>query len=94
MENIRNDNLADYIKKNLSKGYNANSLKWALLNQGYSRSAVERAFRQINKESEERITEKKNRPRIKYEFYGEDNKPIKVRKPFFRNLLRSLFKKQ
>ena len=32
--------LADYIKKNLSKGYTIESLKWALVRQGYNRTEV------------------------------------------------------
>ena len=32
--------LADYIKKNLSKGYTMDSLKWALVRQGYNRTEV------------------------------------------------------
>ena len=34
-----------YIDRNTSKGYNKDQLRLMLLNQGYSRAAVERAFR-------------------------------------------------
>ena len=39
-----------YIKKNLQKGYNKDSLKWALINQGTSRTEVDKAFIQAEKE--------------------------------------------
>lgn len=39
--------LTDYIHKNLKKGYPADSLKWALVRQGYSRTAVEKAIEQV-----------------------------------------------
>jgi hypothetical protein len=37
--------LADYIEKNLSKGYNADQLKIVLISQGYSRAAIDKGFR-------------------------------------------------
>ena len=40
----------NYIKKNLEKGYNKDSLKWALISQGTSRSEVDKAFIQAEKE--------------------------------------------
>lgn len=46
------EKLAAYIKKNLSKGkgYTTESLKWALVGQGYSRTAVEKAIDVANKQ--------------------------------------------
>ncbi|MFH0831545.1 MAG: hypothetical protein V1886_01620 [archaeon] len=45
-------NLADYVKKNLgkSRGYTIESLKWALVNQGYTRTAVDKAIELANKQ--------------------------------------------
>lgn len=43
-------NTVNYIKRNLKKGYNKESLKWMLVNQGTSRSEVEKAFVQAEKE--------------------------------------------
>ncbi|MEK6793034.1 MAG: hypothetical protein AABX96_00250 [Nanoarchaeota archaeon] len=40
----------NYIKKNMQKGYNKDSLKWALINQGNSRIEVDKAFTQAEKE--------------------------------------------
>ena len=36
--------LAEYLKKNLKKGYTKESLKWALVNQGHSKIEVEKAI--------------------------------------------------
>ena len=79
--------LVEYLKKNLTKGYTEESLKWALIQQKYSRSDIGRAIEQAHKEikeKSEKLTEVKEKPKIKYELYGKDNKPIKieVRKPF------------
>ena len=43
-----------YIKKNLQKGYNKDSLKWALISQGNSRQEVDKAFTH-DKEERERL---------------------------------------
>ena len=40
----------NYIKRNLQKGYNKDSLKWALVSQGNSKQEVEKAFQQAEKE--------------------------------------------
>ena len=40
--------IVDYIKKNLKKGYTKDSLKWALVKQGYPRLEVERAFKKTS----------------------------------------------
>ena len=44
------DTLSSRIKNNLRKGYNKESLKWALVNQGHSRIEVDKAFRQAEVE--------------------------------------------
>lgn len=44
------DTLSNRIKLNLKKGYNRESLKWALVNQGHSRIEVDKAFRQAEAE--------------------------------------------
>mgnify|MGYP001594638319 FL=1 len=48
----------NYIKKNVQKGYNKDSLKWALISQGNNKQEVEKAFAQAEKELEnESVTE-------------------------------------
>lgn len=37
--------LAEYIKKNISKGYTSESLRWALVSQGHSRVQVDKAVK-------------------------------------------------
>jgi len=78
--------LVNYFKKNLSKGYTLESLKWALINQGYSRVAVENAILEVHKELAGSAPIFKEKPRIKYEIIGEDNKPIMIQKPFWKRI--------
>jgi len=86
--------IINYFKKNLSKGYTEESLKWALVNQGYSRTDISRSLERVHKELAEKAPEIKEKPRIKYEIYDKDNKLIKVevRRPFsIKNFFRNLF---
>lgn len=59
------EQLADYIKKNLAKGYTLESLKWALISQGYGRIAIDRAIKIANEELAKKTPEKKQKPVIK-----------------------------
>ncbi|MAE49583.1 hypothetical protein CMI48_02015 [Candidatus Pacearchaeota archaeon] len=59
--------LAVYIKKNLKKGYTKDSLRVALLNQGHSRTEIERAFKRVDEELADQAPVLKTKPRITYE---------------------------
>jgi hypothetical protein len=74
--------LVDYFKKNLSKNYTVEPLKFALINQGYSRAAIDQALEQANKELSEKAPKiQKEKPIIRYAVYDQNNKPINV-EPF------------
>ncbi len=79
--------IIDYFKKNLSKGYTSDSLKWALIDQGYSRAIIELALEQANKELAETAPVLKEKPVIKYEIIDEHDKPITIKKSWWRRLL-------
>jgi hypothetical protein len=81
-------NLIDHIKRALSKGYKADSLRWALLGQGYSDAVIDRAMKQaINELSdEERARLEKEKPKITYKLYDENNRQIKLKKPFWKRI--------
>lgn len=78
--------LVDYFKKNLKKGYTEESLKWALINQGYSRSIVETALEQSHKELAEKAPVLKEKPVINYQIIDENNNPITIRKPWWKRV--------
>ena len=86
------EELTDYIKRNLKKGYTKESLKWALLDQGNSRREIERAFKRVDKELAEKAPILKTKPVIKYEIIEPKNYPIKLSssKKFF-NWFKNLF---
>jgi hypothetical protein len=80
-------NIVDYLKKNLTKGYTSESLKWALIKQGYSRTIVEKAIEQVNKELSEEAPVLKEKPKIKYEIIDENDNPITIKKSFWKRIL-------
>ncbi len=45
IDNIKT--LVDYLQKNLKKGYKIDGLRWALINQGYSRINIDRALKYV-----------------------------------------------
>ena len=59
--------LADYIKRNLRKGYTKDSLKWALVGQGHSRLEVEKAVKKVELELAREAPILNTKPSIKYE---------------------------
>ena len=78
--------LVEYFKKNLNKGYTSDSLKIALVNQGYSRIAVEKAIEETHKELAKQAPILKEKPKIKYEIIDEFDKPIFIKKPWWRRV--------
>ena len=59
--------LVKYLKKNLTKGYPVESLKWALINQGYTKNEVNRAIYLTNEELAKEAPKLKEKPVIKIE---------------------------
>jgi len=82
----RRRKMINYFKKNLAKGYTLDSLKFALMSQGYSRAIVESAILQANKELAEKAPVLREKPIIKYEIIDEYDKPIIIKKPWWKRL--------
>jgi hypothetical protein len=78
--------IIEYLKKNLKKGYTLESLKWALIGQGYSRTSVERAIEELNKELARKAPVLKEEPVIKYEIIDEQDRPIKIKKSWWKRI--------
>jgi len=85
--------LAEYILKNLKKGYTVDSLKFSLISQGYTKITVENAIEIANQKLAKEIPQIKERPEIIYkvvaepaELSEESNKPISNKKGFFSKL--------
>ncbi len=86
MDEIPRRKLVNYLKKNLGKGYTLDSLKWALINQGYSRTEVSRAIEEFNKELAKKAPILKEKPVIKYEIIDENNNPVKIKNSWWKRV--------
>lgn len=78
-------NVMDYLKKNLDKGYDKDTLKWALIKQGYSRSIVEWALEEVHKELADKAPKIEEKPKITYEML-EENMPSEPKKSWWKRL--------
>jgi hypothetical protein len=81
----------DHLKRTLSKGYKEDSLRWALINQGYADVIINKAMEQAKKElaDEEKERLDREKPKITYKIYDENNKPVKLgKRPFWRRILK------
>ncbi|MEM3091071.1 MAG: hypothetical protein QXX55_00195 [Candidatus Pacearchaeota archaeon] len=87
-EDSQRKKIIEYFQKNLKKGYTLESLKWALIGQGYSRTAVELAIQELNKELAKRAPILKEEPIIKHEIIDENNNPIKIKKSWWQKIFR------
>ncbi|MEM4326120.1 MAG: hypothetical protein QXU40_02365 [Candidatus Pacearchaeota archaeon] len=87
MDNYRKA-LVEYLEKNVKKGYTIESLRWALINQGYPRTSVERAINEFNKEMAKKAPPlEPPKQEQKSEIYVErENNTIK--KPWWKKLFR------
>jgi hypothetical protein len=72
--------LVNYFINNVKKGYTVDSLKFALLRQGYSRTSVEQSLDEANKIMSEKAPVIKESSQATYEITDEP----KPRKSFWR----------
>lgn len=78
--------ILEYFKKNMAKGYDADTLKWALIRQGYSRSIIDWAVTEVHKQLSEKAPLLKEKPEITYQAIEENVSVSKPRKSFWKRL--------
>ena len=76
--------LVEYVKRNLKKGYTKESLKWALINQGHSKIEIERAIKSVDKDLASEAPVLKTKPTITYEVISASDEEEK--KSFWKRL--------
>ena len=77
--------VSNYIKRNLKKGYTKESLKWALVDQGHSKLSIEKACKIAEEELAKEAPFLKTKPIIKYEIIEPKIENIKIKKqPFWK----------
>lgn len=86
--------LANYIMKNLAKGYTTDSLRFSLLAQGYSRLSIENAIKLANEQLAAKAPPMKEKPQITYKVIGDDSTTTYEKKHgFFRKIFSKVFKR-
>lgn len=78
--------LVNYIHSNLKKGYTLESLRWALINQDYSRALVDKAIEEANQEMANKAPLVEDKPKISYEVMNEFNQPVTIEKPWWKRM--------
>lgn len=78
--------LTDYLRKNMSKGYNIESLRWALVSQGYTRTDIDKAIEEVNREMEAAKKKLEEKPVVKYEVFDNDNQQVYPQKPWWKKI--------
>ena len=74
----QNQQLADYIKKNLSKGYTPDALRYSLVKQGYSRTSVEKAMEIANRQLAAQAPKMIQKPTVRFETIDDQDIAARV----------------
>ena len=78
--------MVEYFKKNLKKKYTEDSLRFSLLSQGYSRTSVDIALQLAQQELAAEAPILKEKPVIKHEIIDEYDRPITIKKSWFKRI--------
>lgn len=88
MRKTSKEQLIEYFKRNLKKSYTPDALKWALINQGYSRVIVENALEIAQKEIAKEAPPFKEKPVIDYQILDKEDNPVEIKESFWRRFCR------
>lgn len=91
-ESYRNSKLTEYLKKNLKKGYPIETLRVALVGQGYSRALIDEAIKDATESLAKEAPILKEKPQIEHEVVEE--KPTVVEAPEKKGFFKTLFGKK
>ena len=86
--------IANYIKKNLSKGYTIDSLRFSLQTQGYSRLSIDNAIKLANEQLAEKAPPMIEKPQITYKVITPDSTYTYEKKHgFFKKIFAKIFRR-
>lgn len=88
-ESYRNSKLTEYLKKNLKKGYPIETLRVALVGQGYSRALIDEAIKDATESLAKEAPILKEKPQIEHEVVVEEKPAVAAtqeKKGFFKTL--------
>lgn len=85
MEGTYKRRIIDYLKKNAKKGYPLQTLRFALISQGYLRPMIDESIEQAVKEMAREAPVLKDKPQIEHEVVVDET-PVPVKKSWWRRL--------
>ena len=85
------EQLTEYIKNNLVKGYNQDTLRFSLISQGYSKISVEKALEEANKKIAETVPEMKEKPQIIYRQVVDRTQSMEISQKPKKSFLKKVF---
>lgn len=78
--------LTEYLKKNIKKGYPIETLRIALVNQGYSRATVDEVIKDVMNQIASEAPVIKEKPQIEHEIVTEEVPEPVVKKTFWQKI--------
>ena len=85
------EQLTEYIKNNLVKGYNQDTLRFSLISQGYSKISVERALEEANRKIAETVPPIKEKPQIIYRQVIDRTQSMEISEKPKKSFLKKVF---
>jgi hypothetical protein len=86
VENTYRMKLVEYLKKNLKKGYPTETLRIALINQGYSRQIIDEALKEAHNRMAAEAPVINEKPEIEHEVIAEEE-PVVAKKSAWKKLV-------
>jgi hypothetical protein len=77
------DDICEYLRKNIKKGYTMEALKWALVRQGYAKIEVEKAIKKVELEMAKAAPILDAKPKITYEQIAATTTEVEPEKKSF-----------
>ena len=88
VENTYRAKLVEYVKRNLKKGYPSDTLRIALIKQGYMRSMVDEAIIEATNQMALEVPIIKEKPQIDHEIIpAEGEIAVTVKKSFWEKIV-------
>jgi len=86
--------IANYIQKNLAKGYTIDSLRFSLQSQGYTRLSIDNAIKLANEQLAEKAPIMNEKPQITYKVITPDSTYTYEKKHgFLKKIMDKVFKR-
>lgn len=88
VDNPYRQKLIEYLKKNLRKGYPVDTLRIALINQGYMRTTIDESLKEAINELAKEAPTMKEKPQIEHEIIEEvlDADIVPEKKSFWKKI--------